>query len=227
MNKDQKIYVKEDDVNFRKQSESNDGTQKMKMGQELIIVDGPWFRVIKDGQQGWVRADYLSEITPTTIQADSAILNLIVGQPNLAATDTTKKIREAIKDVLNGAKNGYGLQCTEYVTYRVKTDLGIDIKWPVSSGRDGGKWGKIFQTAGVYKVLSEPKINCAMCFTTGISQDSKVNDTGHVAFVEEIFPDGSVKISEANWPNDGKYSERTIAKDKWLNQYKAQFVDFT
>ena len=226
MEKDQKVYVKENDVNFRKQSETIDGVQKMKKDQELIIVDGPWFRVAKDGQQGWVRADYISETAPVLTQTNLSPINLIIGQSNSASDDITKKIREVIKDILNGAKNGYGLQCTEYVTYRVKTKLGIDIKWPVSSGRDGGKWGKIFQAAGIYRVLSEPKINCVMCFTAGISQDPKVNDTGHVAFVEEVLPDDSVKISEANWPCDGKYNERIITRDKWQNQYKAQFVDF-
>lgn len=232
MNKDQKIYVKEDDVNFRKQSEAIDGTQKMKKDQELIVVDGPWFRVTKDGQQGWVRADYITEIAPELIQPDASTISFVIGQPNSATTDITKKIRETIMDVLNGAKNGYALQCTEYVSYRLKTKLGIDIAWPVSSGRHGGVWWKIFQDAGLYKILSEPKADCAMCFTAGISAVPATNAIGHVAFVEEVLPDGSIKISEANWPPkgqqpQGQYNERQIAKDKWQNQYKAQFVDFT
>ena len=232
MNKDQKVYVKEKDVNFRKQSETIDGAQKMEMGQELTVVDGPWFRVTKDGQQGWVRADYISETAPITNQITQPLADFILGQPNSAASDVTKKIRETIKDVLNGAKNGYALQCTEYTTYRVKTKLGIDINWPVQSGRNGGVWWKIFQDAGVYKILSEPKANCAMCFTAGISQDPTTNEIGHVAFVEEVTPDGSVKVSEANWPPKGQqprgqYNERTIPREKWQNQYKAKFVDFT
>ncbi len=218
MDKDQKVYIKENDVNFRKQSEAIDGVQKMRVGQELVVVDGPWFRVMKDEQEGWVRADYLSEIVPISSSITAQQNELILGQPNLAASDVIKKIRETIKDTLNGAKNGYSLQCTEYVTYRVKTKLGIDIQWPVSSGRNGGVWWKIFQDARVYKILSEPKVNCAMCFTTGISKDQAVNDVGHVAFVEEALPDGTIKISEANWPNEGKYNERTITKDKWQNQ---------
>lgn len=231
MNKDQKVYVKEDDVNFRKQSETIDGTQKMKKDQELIIVDGPWFRITKDGQQGWVRADYISEITPVQTQITQLPADLVVGQPNLAMSDITKKIREIIKDVLNGGKNEYSLQCTEYVSYRLKVKLGIDINWPVQSGRNGGVWWKIFQDAGLYKIISEPKVNCAMCFTAGISQDSATNAIGHVAFVEEVLSDGSIKISEANWPPKGEfpkgqYNQRVIPKNKWQNQYKAKFVDF-
>lgn len=227
MDKDQKVYIKEDDVNFRKQSEAIDGMQKMKGGQELIIVDGPWFRVAKDGQQGWVRADYILETPPTSTKSPLSPIDLIMGQPNLVVSDVTKKIRSIINDVLNGAKNGYDLQCTEYVTYRVKTKLNVDIKWPVSSGRNGGVWWKIFQDAGLYKILSEPGVNCAMCFTAGISQNPATNAIGHVAFVEELLPGGSVKISEANWPNQGKYNVRTITKAEWRDKYKARFVDFS
>lgn len=226
MIKDQKVYVIEDNVNFRKQSEASDGTQLMKKDQELTIVDGPWFRVAKNGQQGWVRADYLSEVAPAVNQVASPLINFVIGQANSATSDITKKIREVINDVLNGGKRGDNLQCTEYVSYRLKTKLGIDINWPVSSGRNGGVWWKIFQDAGLYKIISEPMANCAMCLTAGISQDPATNAIGHVAFVEEVLLDGSVKISEANWPRDGIYGERTIAKEKWQNQYKAKFVDF-
>ena len=231
MNKDQKIYVKEDDVNFRKQSESVDGIQKMKRGQELIIVDGPWLRVTKEGQQGWVRSDYISETSVISNNQNVSLLPVfIIGKPNLAKDDNTKKIREIIADALNGAKNGYALQCTEYVSYRVKL-LGIDINWPVKSGRNGGVWWKIFKNAGLYTILPEPKANCAMCFTAGISKNPETNAIGHVAFVEDVLPDWSVRISEANSPPlgenpQGQYNTRTISKEKWQNQYKAQFISF-
>jgi len=41
----QKIYVQDNDVNFRKPSEAPDGVQKMSAGQDLLFVDGPWLRV--------------------------------------------------------------------------------------------------------------------------------------------------------------------------------------
>ncbi len=49
---------------------------------------------------------------------------------------------------------------------------------------------------------------------------------GHVAFVEDILADGSVRISEANWPKDGIYNERTISKNDWQNKYGAKFIEF-
>lgn len=231
MNKDQKIYAKENDVNFRKPSEAIDGVQKMKMGQELVFVDGPWLRVTKDGQQGWVHADFVSEANPSPTLTISQVPQFAVGKPNLFGDAMTTEVRKLISDEFGGDRDKDHLNCTEYVQYRVKTKLGINIAWPVKSGRNGGGWWKIFQNASQYKIPTDPKAGCAMCFTTGISQNSATNAVGHVAFVEEVLLDGSIKISEANWPPqgqqpNGQYNERIIPKDKWQNQYKAKFVDF-
>lgn len=221
MLKDQKVYIKEDGVRFRRQLETVDGVEVMPKGQSMVFIDGPWLRVTKDGHQGWVHADYVSEEDSDS----SRVINFIIGQPNPAAGTNTVNVRQLIKDVMGGGQRGDALQCTEYVSFRVK-GIGVDINWPVTSGRNGGKWAAIFQKANLYKVLVLPQVNCAMCFTAGISTDQKINDIGHVAFVDQVFGDGSIRISEANWPHDGMYNERIIPKEKWQNQYKAQFVLF-
>lgn len=225
MQKDQKVYAKENDVYFRKQSETPDGAEKMKSGEELVVVDGPWWRVAKNGVQGWVRADYISETVQTSPSVKDFV-QFVKGQAHLAASEITKKVREAIKDEFGLGKSGDNLNCTEYVMYQVKTKTDVLIKWPADRPRNGGKWADIFERNKLYTVLSEPQVNCAMCFTTGISSDSKINDVGHVAFVEEVLADGSIKISEANWPNQGKYNERPVSKADWQNKYKARFVKF-
>ena len=193
--------------------------------QEVLFIDGPWLKVSKNGEPGWIHGDYVTEVSPILV-ADTGLPTFVVGQPNPTNGANTLKVREIIKDIFGLGKSGDCLNCTEYATYRIKTKLGIDISWPVTSGRNGGRWGVIFQTAELYNVLAEPKTNCAMCFTSGISNDPKINEIGHVAFVEEVLSDGSIKISEANWPHNGIYNERVIPKEKWQNQYKAQFVDF-
>jgi surface antigen len=230
MNKDQKIFAKEDDVNFRKPMEGTDGVEKMPKGQEIIYIDGPWFRVKKNDQTGWVHADYVSETNPSPAPTISTSL-FVVGKPNLFGDAATVEVRRVINDEFGGNRDKDHLNCTEYVQYAVKTKLGIDISWPVKSGRNGGKWWKIFQDAGLFKVLDAPQVNCAMCFTAGISSNPATNAIGHVAFVEGVGQDGSIKISEANWPPSGQlpqgqYGTRTIAKDRWQNVYKAKFVAF-
>jgi len=227
MNYHKKFYIKEDGVRFRRSPEITEGAKLLSQGQEIEFVDGPWVKAKLGDEEGWVHTDYITEINPNPAQVIQQIILFIKDQTNLAGGEITNTVRKIINDEYGGGINNWELQCTEYVTYRIKTKIGIDIKWPVKTGRNGGKWWKIFQDAGLYKILSEPQINCAMCFTAGISQDAAINEIGHVAFIEEVLMDGSVKVSEANWPHDGIYNERLISKSDWQNKYKAHFVDFS
>ncbi len=221
----QTIYIETDGVRFRKPSDSMDCIETLTKGQPVSFVDGPWMRVTKDGKTGWVSAEYLSATAPSIPTPTAQQIKFEMGKSNQLDGKNTVAVRKIIKDVFGNGQNGYCLQCTEYVEYRVGL-LGIEIQWPVTNGRNGGKWASIFKTANLYHILDFPLPNCAMCLTKGISQDPSINTIGHVAFVEQVFPDGSVKISEANWPNSGIYNERTIQQNKWQNQYKAQFVYF-
>lgn len=221
MDQNQKIYTKAKNLRFRSEPSTETGKiiRELGEGQELSFVDGPWLKVRLGDEEGWVHGDYVQENS----QDIASVFKKDI--PNLAGDATTALVRRDIGDEYGCGKEGAALQCTEYVTYRILTKLGIKIKWPVKSGRNGGKWAEILK--GKYNVLQEPKINCAMSFTTGISPDSKINEIGHVAFVEDVYPDGSIKISEANWPRNGIYNERVLSKEKWQNQYKARFVEFS
>ena len=223
MKKDQKIYSKTKGLRFRKEPDTSSPKNILKEledAQEMVLVDGPWLKVRVGTEEGWIHGDYVSEDAPVLSYAFKISL------PNLASDAMTAHVRREIADEYGGGTNSWELQCTEYVTYRVKTKLGIVIKWPVKSGRNGGKWVEIFEKYKKYHVLAEPRLNCAMSFTTGISRDPKVNEIGHVAFVEELFPDGSIKISEANWPRSGIYNERVLTKPEWKVKYKGRFVEF-
>lgn len=227
MKKDQKIYITEDGVRFRKPSDAPDGVESMTKGQEVLFIDGPWFRVTKDGKTGWVHADYLSEENSAQTQATQQTPSFIKGQHNQFNSSTTIAIRKIIGDEFGGGVNKWDLQCTEYAMFCVKTKCNIDIQWPVKSGRDGGKWADIFEQNKKYTVLAEPKVNCVACLTEVRRKDGTLTKEGHIAFVEEVFPDGSIKISEANWPGNGIYNDRIISKTDWQSKYKARFVEFT
>ena len=226
MKKDQKIYITEDGVRFRKPLDASDGIENMSKGQEVVFVDGPWFRVTKDGKTGWVHSDYLSEANPNPAQSTQQDTTFIKGQPNLFNSQATIAIRKIINDEFGGGVNKWDLQCTEYAMFCVKTKCNVDIQWPVKSGRDGGKWADIFEQHKKYKVLSEPKANCVACLTEVRRKDGTLTQEGHIAFVEEVLTDGLIKVSEANWPGNGIYNERTISKTDWQNKYKARFVEF-
>lgn len=231
MKKDQKVYIKEEGARFRKTPDTSSAMniiRELSKGQELVFIEssGLWLKVRMGTEEGWVRGDYVSETSLTPAQVIQQTLQFIKGQANLATSEIARKVREIIKDEFGLGKSGDPLNCTEYAMYRVKMRTGVTIQWPLDRPRNGGKWADIFERNKLYRVLSEPQMNCSMSFTTGISADPKINDIGHVAFVEEVLSDGSIKISEANWPNQGKYNERTITTTDWQNKYKARFVSF-
>lgn len=155
------------------------------------------------------------------------ILQLMKGEAYLADNLIVKKLREVIRDEFGLGKSGDCLNCTEFVQFRIKQKFGIEIKWPLDRPRNGGKWASIFEKNDLYKIFDLPRSNCAVSFTTGISNNPKINEIGHVAFVEKVNNDGSIEISEANWPNQGKYNERRLEKWQWQDKYRCRFIDFS
>lgn len=149
------------------------------------------------------------------------------GQRNNANDGVTKQIRKFIRHEFKFPDDpNYEttvLQCTEYVQFKVLKQLGIKIDWTGRVGkRDGGNWPAQFITLKRYAVLDYPKTSCAMSFPT-----VKPGGTGHIAFVEEVKSDGTVRITEANIPADtGTYNERQIPKNIWEAK-GVKFVDFS
>lgn len=189
-----------------------------------------WFEVTANGQTGWVSCYYLTETPPIKLSVElpkkETTQNILpefkVGVQNLANDSNTIKLRKIIKDEFGRGACGDELQCVEYVQYKVQ-QMGITISWPGERPRHGGRWATIFEKSGQYKILNGPKAGCAMSFTSGI----KNSNIGHVAFVEEVYQDDSIKISEANWPPPGKYNERILKKSDWQDKFKGRFVDFS
>jgi len=204
-------------------------------GQEVTKIEeqDKWLKIkYNSDKEGWVSSVYLTENKPVDgpqvapkEDFQDAFPKFKRGVANLANDDNTIKLRKIINDEFGGGSNGWDLQCTEYAQFRIQ-QMGITIKWPTDRPRHGGLWAGIFEKRGLYKVLDTPKAGCAMCFTTGF-RTPEMNATGHVAFVEQVFDDGFVKITEANWPPPGKYNERRVPKAEWQGKHKCRFVDFS
>ncbi len=229
----QELYVNSEiGLRVRSAPEIKDGNQidTLALGTKVLVrgEQGKWFNVQYDGKQGWVSSAYLSETKPPAPEAreeaSADLPQFRIGIANMANDSNTIKLRKIIKDEFGGGKNGWELQCTEYVQYRAAR-MGIVIRWPADRPRHGGRWAAIFERNGIYKILTEPKAGCAMSFTTGFRTPA-MNETGHVAFVEQVLLDGSVKVSEANWPSMGKYNERVLPPAEWRDKYRCRFIDF-
>lgn len=236
--KNKKFYIIEDGVNFRSTPDTSiQPIRKFKHGEEVTVVEEPWVLVECGGQRGWVRADYLIEVSLSTgdapresIAEQDQLPKFVPFQPNLADSPNTKFIRKSIsyefKFEGDPEFKKTPLQCTEYVQFRVKQKLGITIKWPPDRPRDGKYWADIFARNKLYETLIDPAQNCAMSFTEGF-KTPVMQRTGHVAFVEEVSSNSSIRISEANWDNRGSYQERILTEEEWRNYWRGKFVDFS
>ena len=180
---------------------------------EPMALENGWYKINYQNTVGWISAEF----THSADDKPTGVINFVIGVPNDSKNQNTILVRQIINDEFGGEKNNWDLQCVEYVHYKIK-NLGCNIEWPVKSGRDGGKWADIFSTQNKYSVSNDPIVGCAMSFTA-------LPGYGHVAFIEGVLPDGSVKISEANWPGNGKYNERII--NRVIQQkYGAKFIKF-
>ncbi|MFA5048817.1 MAG: CHAP domain-containing protein [Patescibacteria group bacterium] len=214
-----KVFITTKALNVRASSDTSSGVNilgKLSYGEEVepLSLENGWYKISYNGKEGWISSEYTHDVAEKPMDGD---VNFKIGIPNDSKSQNAIIIRKAINDEFGGGKNNWNLQCVEYVHYKIK-NLGCNIDWPVHSGRDGGKWAGIFLAQGKYSVSMEPTINCAMSFTG-------MPGYGHVAFVENVLPDGSVKISEANWPGDGKYNERTVNKIM-QQKYGAKYIKF-
>ncbi len=180
-----------------------------------IDKDGDWYKIRFEGCDGWISSKFTAPDSDDDIRIEK--INFKIGRPYNAVSPETIKLREIINDEFGGGYKSWELQCTEYTQYRITMD-GKRIIWPVTRGRHGGKWAKIFSNNEKYNVSDKPTKGTAMSFT-------KIKGYGHVAYVEEVLEDGSIKISEANWPKSGTYQERTISK-KMQEDYGAKFINF-
>ncbi|EFT95138.1 glucosaminidase domain-containing protein [Enterococcus faecalis] len=97
--------------------------------------------------------------------------------------------------------------CTQYVYNRI-TQLGKRVDLTMGNGQDWGETGR----ARGYKVSRTPKAGAAVSFPAGVLGAD--NTYGHVAFVEKVFKDGSILISEMNVKELNVVSTRTISADE-------------
>lgn len=206
--------------------------ETLPFGKEVKVIEKKedWFKINYDGKEGWVCSQFLSEENPKIstsevkkqLSEDFPVFE--IGCANLVSDENTKRVRKIINDEFTGGRNSWSFQCVEYVHFRIKINQKVNIAWPSDRPRHGGLWAAIFQKNNQYKVLDEPKEGCAVSF----SNPNFNAPYGHVAYIEKVFSDQSIRISEANWPSNGVYNERILSKEQWKNpKWTIRFIDFT
>lgn len=102
-----------------------------------------------------------------------------------------------------GSENYAAGNCTQYVYNRI-LQLDGEIGTSMGNGMDWAATGK----ANGYEVSNTPKAGTAVSFQPNVAGSDSTY--GHVAFVEHVYRDGSILISEMNAAGLGVVSFRVI-----------------
>ncbi|WP_429949195.1 glucosaminidase domain-containing protein [Enterococcus sp. AZ101] len=114
--------------------------------------------------------------------------------------------REYSGETYSGSEAYAAGNCTQYVYNRI-VQLDGYVETTMGNGMDWGVTGK----ANGYEVSSKPKAGTAVSFQPTVAGAD--GTYGHVAFVEHVYEDGSILISEMNVAGLGVVSFRVIDKD--------------
>lgn len=107
-------------------------------------------------------------------------------------------------------QSGYGLpNCTAYAFGRFWEIIGVKPKLSLSNAEN---W---FDYNDGYERGQKAKLGAIICYRKGKAHNSQ-DGAGHVAVVEDIYPDGSILISESHWKGN-IFNTKRLASDYFYN----------
>jgi hypothetical protein len=166
----------------------------------LLKLGGRWAYIRVDEHEGWVFKDALRE------QAKDVFPFLEEGVLYDAEHEETIKLRLVIGDAFCGGRASLLLTDAEYVTYKLH-QRGLALPWESERPRTPGTWQKKLRGKDAVHISINPQPFSVMEYI--------VEDIGYVAFVEAVFPDGSLKLSAVGLLGEGVYGEAIMHKDQW------------
>lgn len=187
---------------------------KLHYGNSVTVegYTGKFARATVDGRVMYMLRDDLTDA------AAEVFPQFVVGEVYDVDTPSTIRLRAIIADEFCGGALELPLQAGEYVLYRL-VRRGIRISWPLERPRTLGRWHALLRgVLGVHSgVISK---------TGTIMEYTLEHDMGHLAYVEAVFPNETILISEANYPDNGIYNERTLTREEW-RELKPIFIQIT
>ncbi len=180
-------------------------------GEMVMMLEprGRFFHIVWNTLEGWVLREDLVD------RAAHVYPEFIIGQEHGVDHPTTASVRTILGDVFSLGRSEFSLQAGEYVLYRLWRK-GTRINWPVVRPRIPGTWHKILKGIEGVHVGVVPRVGSVMEYLFE-------GDAGHLAYVEAVFPDNTITISEANYPDSGIYNERVLTKEEW-REFRPVFI---
>lgn len=170
---------------------------------------GRFFKVTWGNHEGWILREDVVD------RAAHVYPEFKIGEENPADSENTAHVRAIIGDTFGLSRSSLPLQSGEYVLYKLWRK-GTELAWPGTRPRVPGLWHALLKGREGVHVGVSPKIGSIMEYMMNA-------ETGHVAYVEAVFPDETVTISEANYPDFGIYNERELTKEEW-KELKPVFI---
>jgi hypothetical protein len=172
-------------------------------GDMVIVLEprGRFYHIAWNALEGWVLKDDIADRAMRVYPA------FTIGEENTIDHPNTAQVRAILGDVFGLGRSEFALQAGEYVLYRLWRK-GKRIVWPDIRPRVPGLWHKILKGSTQIHIGVVPKVGVIMEYMLS-------PEMGHLAYVEAVFPDYTITISEANFPDSGIYNERVLTKEEW------------
>lgn len=187
--------------------------QLLEYGQavRVLTLKGRWAQVRFGDDIGWVLKDVLraalAEVSPQFEQ----------GQLYTHDHAETKKLRAYIEDAFSAGRGQFDLTAEEYVYYKLRTKK-RQIAWNGMRSRIAGTWQrKLKGVSGVY-IRITPKTDAVMEYI--------IDDVGYLAFVESVFPDNSIRLSEIGAHDTPTFTQYTLTVEQW-RELRPVFITIT
>lgn len=176
--------------------------EELEYGQSvrLLQLQGRWAQVRYGEMVGWVLKDALcaalSDVFPQFEDGESYIQE----------HEGTRQLRAFIGDIFGGARSDYPLTAEEYVYYKLLRGRRV-IQWGDERSRIAGTWQRRLKgRQGIY-IRITPKTDAVMEYV--------VDDIGYLAYVDAVYPDNSIKISQIVTEDNSRFFERTLEAEEW------------
>ncbi len=176
---------------------------KISYGEMVMMVEvkGRFCKIVWKEVEGWVLRDDVVD------RAVRVYPKFVVGQENGVDAENTARVRSLIGDPFGLGYSEFNLQAGEYILYRL-WKRSFNITWPETRPRVPGLWHKILRGVPRIHIGVIPKVG-------GIMEYVDANEIGHLSYIETVFPDDTIVLSEVNYPDSGIYNERELSKAEW------------
>ena len=168
----------------------------------IVGSQGKWLQIEYGDIRGWV---YRDDTTRNKKELDP---HFFEGERYTHDHRETVKLRTVINDMFHAVFFDIPLQDVEYIGYKLQSQ-NRRVAWPLERPRVAGTWQRILKGVPNVHLGIKPKTDAVMEYINA-------DNTGHVAYVEAVYPDESIFISEVGFPEEGRYHERTMTKDEWI-----------